>query len=34
MSAAAAKSVREEFSQERAIEKLEGFYDEAKQAGR
>ena len=34
MSAAAAKSVREEFSQERAIEKLEGFYDEAKQAGK
>ena len=34
MGAAAAQSVQEEFSQARAIEKLEGFYDEAKQAGR
>ncbi len=31
---AAAQSVREEFSQVRAIEKLEGFYDEARQAGK
>ncbi len=34
MGAAAAQSVQEEFSQARAIEKLEGFYDEAKQDGR
>jgi colanic acid/amylovoran biosynthesis glycosyltransferase len=34
MGAAAARSVREEFSQERAIQKLEGFYDEAKEAGK
>jgi glycosyltransferase involved in cell wall biosynthesis len=34
MGAAAAQSVREEFSQTRAIEKLEGFYDEAKEAGK
>ena len=34
MGVAAAQSVQEEFSQARAIEKLEGFYDEAKQAGR
>ena len=34
MGAAAARSVQEEFSQARAIEKLEGFYDEAKQAGK
>ena len=34
MGAAAAQSVQEEFSQARAIEKLEGFYDEAKQAGK
>jgi colanic acid/amylovoran biosynthesis glycosyltransferase len=34
MGAAAAQSVRDEFSQERAIEKLEGFYDEAKEAGK
>ena len=32
--AAAAQSVREEFSQARAIEKLEGFYDEAREIGR
>ncbi|MHA3770696.1 glycosyltransferase [Verrucomicrobiota bacterium sgz303538] len=31
---AAAESVREEFSQERAVEKLEGFYDEARERGR
>ncbi len=34
MGAAAALSVQEEFSQARAIEKLEGFYDEAKEAGK
>ena len=34
MGAAAAQSVRAEFSQARAIEKLEGFYDEAKEAGK
>ena len=34
MGAAAAQSVQEDFSQVRAIEKLEGFYDEAKEAGK
>ena len=34
MGAAAALSVQEDFSQARAIEKLEGFYDEAKEAGK
>lgn len=34
MGAAAAQSVRAEFSQARAIENLEGFYDEAKEAGK
>ena len=34
MGAAAAQSVREEFSQMRAVEKLEGFYDEAHEAGK
>ncbi len=34
MGHAAAQSVREEFSQARAIEKLEGFYDEAREAGK
>lgn len=33
LGAAAARSVRDEFSQERAIEKLEGFYDEAREIG-
>ena len=34
MGAAAALSVQEDFSQAREIEKLEGFYDEAKEAGK
>jgi len=33
MGSAAARSVRDEFSQERAIEKLESFYDEARELG-
>ena len=31
---AAARAVREEFEQGRAIEKLEGFYDEARERGK